>query len=228
MLRFTCFCLLSLALHLGCAQLLAQSLGGVQRPLTAPAAPLAVQFVLQAPPADARAASVPRPALPLPLVAASRVPVAATQAPAVRTAAVRPAPTKPASTTPAPQPVNPPATQAQSRAAVLSSVSPASPPVAAREVFSSQPQFSRAPSAPVYPSQARRRNQQGMVLVEVRLDAQGAQRERRLLRSSGVGSLDQAALTAVAGWQFRAEVRDGQAVPSRLHIPIQFTLASSR
>lgn len=33
MLRFSCFCLLSLALHLACGQLLAQSLGGASRPL---------------------------------------------------------------------------------------------------------------------------------------------------------------------------------------------------
>lgn len=218
MLRFSCFCLLSLALHLSCAQLLAQSLGGAPRPLTAAvAAPLDVQFVLLAPPAEARAAPVFRPAAALPVLAAPRLPVTVAQAPAVRAAAGRPTPSQ--ST---PQPLSPPATHAPS------SVRPVSPPVAPREVFSRQPQFSRAPSAPVYPNQARRRNQQGVVLVEVRLDAQGAQRERRLLRSSGVGSLDQAALTAVAGWQFRAEVRDGQAVPSRLHIPIQFTLASSR
>ena len=42
----------------------------------------------------------------------------------------------------------------------------------------------------------------------LRLGARGEQRERRLLRSSGVSSLDQAALSAVAGWQFRAEVRE--------------------
>jgi protein TonB len=216
MLRFSCFCLLSLALHLACGQLLAQSLGGASRPLAAtPAAALSVQLLPWEPAAAVAEASVtpPQPAV-RPAVKAVVRPPASRAAPVKRSAASpsavakAAAPTKPSSAASTPV--------AQPAAATL------------REVFSSQPQFAQAPPAPIYPSQARRRNQQGVVLVEVRLGARGEQRERRLLRSSGVSSLDQAALSAVAGWQFRAEVRDGQAVPSRVQIPIQFTLAASR
>lgn len=225
MLRFTGFCLLSLALHLLCGQLLAQSLGGAQRPLAAAAAaPLEVQFVLLAESSKPLAAPAVRPAPLLPEVPRAALSDSARAQPRA-VAAARPAPAHAAPSKPASQPASPAQVVA---AAPSSSMRPVAQPVAAREVFSSQPQFAQAPSAPVYPSQARRRNQQGVVLVEVRLDALGTQRERRLLRSSGVGSLDQAALHAVAGWQFRAEVRDGQAVPSRLHIPIQFTLATRR
>ena len=217
MLRFSCFCLLSLALHLACGQLLAQSLGGASRPLAAaPVAALSVQLLPWEPAAAVAEASFtpPQPAVRPAVKAVVQRPPAPRAGP-VKRSAVSPssvakaaAPTKPSSA--ASTPVVPPA------AATL------------REVFSSQPQFAQAPPAPVYPSQARRRNQQGVVLVEVRLGARGEQRERRPLRSSGVSSLDQAALSAVAGWQFRAEVRDGQAVPSRVQIPIQFTLAASR
>ena len=102
------------------------------------------------------------------------------------------------------------------------------PPAVRPEVLSVKPRFAAAPPPPRYPAQARRRNQQGVVLLEVRLDAYGAQRELKLLRSSGVPSLDQAALTAVSHWRFRPEEHDGQAVPSRVQIPIEFALTAIR
>jgi periplasmic protein TonB len=107
---------------------------------------------------------------------------------------------------------------------------PAKPaaPSAPVEVLSSQPSFLEPPRQPSYPSQARRRNQQGVVLVEVRLDARGQQRSINVLRSSGVDSLDRAALEAVAKWRFLPETTGGQAVPSRVQIPIQFALTASR
>lgn len=96
------------------------------------------------------------------------------------------------------------------------------------EVFSREPEFLTPPKPPLYPAQARRRNQQGLVLVEVRLDADGQLRELRLLRSSGVESLDRSAMDAVANWRFRPETRNGLPVPSRVHIPIEFALSASR
>ncbi|MBD2838708.1 energy transducer TonB [Pseudomonas sp. JM0905a] len=96
------------------------------------------------------------------------------------------------------------------------------------EVFSREPEFLTPPQPPIYPAQARRRNQQGLVLVEVRLDADGQLRELRLLRSSGVESLDRSAMDAVADWRFRPETQNGLPVPSRVHIPIEFALSASR
>src|SRR3990167_4791819 len=117
-------------------------------------------------------------------------------------------------------------------AAVLQQAAPAPvKPVAAKpvaEVLSRKPSFREPPRQPNYPSQARRRNQQGVVLVEVRLDERGQQRSLNVLRSSGVESLDRAALEAVAKWRFRPETTGGQAVPSRVQIPIQFALTASR
>jgi protein TonB len=101
-------------------------------------------------------------------------------------------------------------------------------PAAKREVFRHEPAFLSPPRPPVYPAQARRRNQQGVVLVEVRLDEYGKLVELKLLRSSGVESLDRSAMKAVSAWRFRAEVEDGQPVPSRVHIPIEFALTASR
>jgi protein TonB len=99
---------------------------------------------------------------------------------------------------------------------------------AATEVFSREPSFLSPPKPPIYPAQARRRNLQGVVLVEVRLDEKGLLREITLLRSSGVESLDRSALNAVSAWRFRPETLNGQPVPSRVHIPIEFALSASR
>ncbi|MDG9922030.1 MULTISPECIES: TonB family protein [unclassified Pseudomonas] len=105
---------------------------------------------------------------------------------------------------------------------------PSAVPAPKREVFRHEPAFLSPPRPPVYPAQAKRRNQQGVVLVEVRLDEYGKLVELKLLRSSGVESLDRSAMKAVAAWRFRAEVENGQPVPSRVHIPIEFALTASR
>ncbi|GLK91875.1 energy transducer TonB [Pseudomonas turukhanskensis] len=101
-------------------------------------------------------------------------------------------------------------------------------PQPVREVFSSKPSYLQPPRQPHYPNLAKRRNQQGVVLVEVRLDERGQQRALQIVRSSGVESLDEAALEAVADWHFRPETLDGRAVPSRVQIPIEFALTASR
>jgi periplasmic protein TonB len=131
------------------------------------------------------------------------------------------------------QPVQaqPSETTSQLAAVVAAAHTAPAKPVAAQaaaEVLSTKPSFREPPRQPNYPSQARRRNQQGVVLVEVRLDERGQQRSLNVLRSSGVDSLDRAALEAVAKWRFRPETTGGQAVPSRVQIPIQFALTASR
>lgn len=114
------------------------------------------------------------------------------------------------------------AASAASALAVESSTDPAMEPMS--EVVSETPRFREPPEAPDYPARARRLNQQGQVLLEVRLDASGNQREVQLVRSSGFTSLDQAAAAAVADWKFQPELRNGQPQPSRVQIPIDFAL----
>ena len=126
------------------------------------------------------------------------------------------------------QPVQAQPTETSRQSAVLVAAAQATPAKPVAEVLSSKPSFREPPRQPSYPSQARRRNQQGVVLVEVRLDERGQQRSLNVLRSSGVDSLDRAALEAVAKWRFRPETAGGQAVPSRVQIPIQFALTASR
>jgi protein TonB len=128
---------------------------------------------------------------------------------------------------------NSPAPAAPSATVPAQNTQPATPVAAApapmlSPVVSLRPSFVTPPPAPRYPTTARRRNQQGVVRVEVRLDERGQQLKLTLVRSSGVESLDQAALEAVTTWRFRPEIVDGRAVPSRVEIPIEFALTANR
>lgn len=100
--------------------------------------------------------------------------------------------------------------------------------VSTEEVISTQPRFARPPASPNYPAKAKRRQQQGTAWVEVRLSARGQVLALHILRTSGVSSLDQAAIAAVRKWQFLPETRNGVGVPSRVHIPIEFAIAAQR
>ena len=232
MLRLSLFLLLSLALHAagwllhGEAQPPALSAAQTREApqvlrlaaVLQQAAPAPVKLPEQPQPQPQRQAVVPRNApAPKPVVQA---PVAKAK-PAV---AAQPTQNQPVSEQPTPAPSQP-------AAAVASAQTMPAKPVSTKpvtEVLSSKPSFREPPRQPNYPSQARRRNQQGVVLVEVRLDERGQQRSLNVLRSSGVESLDRAALEAVAKWRFRPETTGGQAVPSRVQIPIQFALTASR
>ncbi len=96
--------------------------------------------------------------------------------------------------------------------------------VSEEPVLVERPAFASPPSPPVYPELARQRRQQGTVVVEVQLDGNGVQRVRRVLQSSGIESLDQAALDAVAHWDFLPYRENGRARQSRVRLPIRFSL----
>ncbi len=91
-------------------------------------------------------------------------------------------------------------------------------------VLVERPAFASPPAAPAYPELARQRRQQGTVVVEVQLDRNGAQVMRSLLQSSGIDSLDEAALTAVKNWEFLPYRENGRTRLSRVRLPIRFSL----
>ncbi|CAN7240767.1 TonB family protein [Pseudomonas sp. LjRoot71] len=232
MLRLLLSLLLSVALHLAGWQLFGMAqpvlLGAAYATVQAPEPPITAVFL--APAAVAQSA----PSLPVapPKAALPSKPVAVKTFRPALAAQAKPAPL-PATvkqTVARPAPADVVSAQAAAAPAQVESARPARPASAAvaAEVLSRKPSFREPPRQPSYPSQARRRNQQGVVLLEVRLDALGQQRSLNVLRSSGVESLDRAALQAVAAWRFNPETTDGQAVPSRVHIPIQFALTASR
>lgn len=79
---------------------------------------------------------------------------------------------------------------------------------------SAGPRLLHAPP-PDYPQIARRRGQQGRVLLAVELDHAGVPVEARVKTGSGYGTLDDAALRAVKAWRFdpSAEARRFVDVP---------------
>jgi len=78
--------------------------------------------------------------------------------------------------------------------------------------------------APPYPPDAYARRQQGRVLLEVRVDEHGLVGGISVSESSGVSSLDRAALETVRKWRFEPARRGGTPVASVVIVPIRFVV----
>jgi TonB family protein len=79
-------------------------------------------------------------------------------------------------------------------------------------------------SQPEYPSNLRRRNIEGKVIVSLRIDTAGKIHDLKLNESSGYDSFDQAALKAVRQWEFKAAEKDGEKIEVIVNLPIKFEL----
>jgi periplasmic protein TonB len=77
---------------------------------------------------------------------------------------------------------------------------------------------------PVYPETARRRGQQGRVVLRVDVSAEGMPVAVAVGESSGYASLDAAALAAVQKWRFAPATRGGTPVPAVAEVPVRFRL----
>lgn len=77
---------------------------------------------------------------------------------------------------------------------------------------------------PCYPDQARRRHEEGTVLVRLVVDMQGQPKDCTVLKSEPAGLFDAAALEAVQRFRFRPGKLAGQAVATVVHIPFAFKL----
>ena len=75
---------------------------------------------------------------------------------------------------------------------------------------------------PAYPLAARRRGDQGTVLVRVLVTAEGLAVSVGLEKSSGHPALDEAALAAVKTWRFIPARQGAQAIESPYVVPIVF------
>lgn len=255
MKHFWGYLLLSIALHASAGWLLRElqaapeplawqppmaiqlvNLEPVAKPMAAPVAPPEpARQPVTLPTAQVPAKAEPATIKPLPV---STQPAIVKAAPPAKPQAQKP-PAKPAESRPV-QPVSAPSSIAETAAPISTPTATPTKTVATlptatitpapqlTPVVSLRPSFVTPPPAPRYPNTARRRNQQGIVRVEVHLDERGQQLKRVLTHSSGVESLDQAALEAVTQWRFRPEFVDGRAVPSRVEIPIEFALTANR
>lgn len=76
----------------------------------------------------------------------------------------------------------------------------------------------------VYPRVSRKRGEEGMVRVRVRLTAEGTVADIHIARSSGYSRLDDAACDAVSAAQFVPQRKNGTPVASTLDLTIVFKL----
>jgi protein TonB len=75
-----------------------------------------------------------------------------------------------------------------------------------------------------YPSAARRRGEEGRVVVEVSIDAAGRVAAWNVVQGSGFRRLDGAVDCVLRRLEFLPGSRDGRAVPSSVLLPVQFRL----
>ncbi|QXN25874.1 TonB family protein [Shewanella putrefaciens] len=85
------------------------------------------------------------------------------------------------------------------------------------------PTFASKPPQPTYPRMARKKGLEGTATVEVMFNEFGQQLALTLVKSSGVGLLDQAALEAVETWEFQAPTNK-LASHYKVRVPIRFAL----
>jgi len=86
------------------------------------------------------------------------------------------------------------------------------------------PPFYRVNPAPAYPSFARLRRQEGVVVVRVMVLADGAVGALQLEKTSGYPLLDEAALKAVRNWAFAPGRRGGIPLAMEVQVPVRFAL----
>ena len=80
---------------------------------------------------------------------------------------------------------------------------------------------------PAYPRRAREQGWEGVVVLQVRVEADGAPAHVEIASSSGHDVLDRAALAAVARWRFLPAQRAGRPLVSSVEVPVRFQLTSS-
>lgn len=82
----------------------------------------------------------------------------------------------------------------------------------------------RFQAAPLYPFEAKREGRSGEVMVEFMVDESGRVHDPRVVTSSD-RVFEEAAVRAVAKWQFEPGRRDGKIVRFRMSVPIVFRLS---
>jgi protein TonB len=95
--------------------------------------------------------------------------------------------------------------------------------VQAQPDIRAKPNYLKNPE-PVYPELARRRRQEGLVLLAVKITAQGRAERVEIKKSSGFSLLDNAAVEAVCDWEFQPARIGSLALESEIEVPVRFEL----
>jgi periplasmic protein TonB len=181
------------------------------------------------PPATETTATEPPPPTPLPTPPEPEQeaqPVPTEPPPPVQ----KPSPKRPATARArhAPSPPNasqtPPHTAAQSEQA-SPAVGSAGPTVTAAIVPPRPVAGMETNRAPIYPEIARRRGEEGRVMLRVDVSADGMPLDVSVAGTSGHPSLDSAALLAVRQWRFIPATQAGRSVAAVADVPIRFHLS---
>lgn len=88
-----------------------------------------------------------------------------------------------------------------------------------------QPPSVIAQQRPVYPRELRAAGVQGEARVELIVGVDGTVTDAIAIKATDVRFAN-AAIACVRGWKFRPATLDGKPVPTRLQVPIEFTLDS--
>lgn len=83
------------------------------------------------------------------------------------------------------------------------------------------PSYLRNPTPP-YPKKARKRKQEGVVLLFVEVSEKGRPLKVRIKKTSGVPSLDRSALSTVKKWRFLPALKNNIAITANVIVPIRF------
>ena len=116
-------------------------------------------------------------------------------------------------------------TESSASPAALSETTVAIPATKSSRMTSAQPRYRENPEPP-YPLQAKRRHQEGSVLLTVSVNETGAPTKVEIKQSSGFSLLDEAAMHAVRQWKFEPGKLDNQAVASKVEVPVRFRLSN--
>lgn len=78
--------------------------------------------------------------------------------------------------------------------------------------------------APVYPSLSRRLREEGIVVLDILIKADGTVGEIKIKSSSGYKRLDETAIKAVSRWRYQPATQGGQKIDFWYEQPVEFNL----
>lgn len=173
---------------------------------------------------------LPRTSIVVSLLPASTSAPPVTAPPSPRVEPKQPKP--PAASPKIPTPSNAPALPAQPNSAPASPANQSGNPTtnSSANTESSAPSAPRFDAAylnnpaPPYPAMSRRLGEEGRVLLNVLVGADGLAKNLTIAKSSGFTRLDEAALNAVAKWKFVPSKTLGLPVQASVNVPIVFKL----
>lgn len=121
-----------------------------------------------------------------------------------------------------PQPIRKPEVAGDGSSAVLGK-DPTTFSSRAGAIAQVRPSYLKNP-APRYPEEARRLEQEGLVLLRVEVGSDGNVKEVRIKESSGFPLLDQSALRTVRKWRFHPARAGHLTLDSTVMVPVRFRL----